>query len=73
VYHPGDATISSGPYSVANSAYSSSGLLYGGTLCPPGSYCLEGSTHPIPCAAGSFSHESGAEVCDPCPAGTFAL
>lgn len=38
--------------------------------CPPGFYCPDG-VEAMPCAAGSFSSEVGAEVCLPCQAGRF--
>ena len=40
-----------------------------GGICPPGSYCLDASTSPRSCVAGTFSSVSGASVCSPCPAG----
>jgi hypothetical protein len=39
--------------------------------CPPGSFCLPGSTSPTPCQAGSYSAASGSFSCTICPTGSF--
>ena len=43
-------------------------------VCPAGSYCPAGTTHPLSCPSGSFSNQMGlgnASECSPCPAGYF--
>ena len=45
-----------------------------GDVCPAGGYCVEGSTQPVPCAAGTFSNTSGAldaSYCSDCPPGKY--
>ncbi|XP_077422977.1 uncharacterized protein LOC144052618 isoform X3 [Vanacampus margaritifer] len=42
-----------------------------GGLCPPAHYCLEGSTIPASCPAGSYTNLTGQSVCSPCPAGYY--
>ena len=44
-----------------------------GGICPVGFYCPQGTTHPIPCGAGSYSSVSGLDACLPCPAGYYCL
>ncbi|XP_055369802.1 uncharacterized protein si:ch211-286b4.4 [Betta splendens] len=45
-----------------------------GSICPPGTYCAEGSEEPELCPAGTFSPEQGATGeagCQPCTAGFY--
>ena len=42
-------------------------------LCPPGSYCLEGSSQPVGCPAGESQPDAGKWFCTPCPAGYYCL
>nr|CEL64355.1 TPA: GCC2 and GCC3 domain-containing protein [Neospora caninum Liverpool] len=47
-----------------------------GYICPRGAFCPAGALAPVPCPAGRFNAEEGAEDaqtgCLPCPAGTFS-
>ena len=43
-------------------------------ICPTGSYCPEGSVHPVPCPIGTYSNVSGLwneEQCTPCTPGFY--
>jgi hypothetical protein len=43
-------------------------------ICPPGSYCEEGSISPMPCGLGSFSSSYGnpsSSFCIACPPGYY--
>ncbi|CAL8373179.1 unnamed protein product, partial [Gadus morhua 'NCC'] len=45
-----------------------------GSVCPPGTYCVEGSGEPEPCPAGTFSPASGLASeagCLPCSGGLY--
>ncbi|XP_042595396.1 multiple epidermal growth factor-like domains protein 6 [Cyprinus carpio] len=45
-----------------------------GNICPPGTYCDEGSSAPQPCPAGTFSPAAGLvskDECQPCRAGYY--
>ncbi|XP_069599133.1 uncharacterized protein K04H4.2-like [Ranitomeya imitator] len=44
-----------------------------GGLCPPGHFCLSGSSIPILCSPGSYMIRSGATECDVCPAGKYCV
>ena len=44
-----------------------------GGVCPVGNYCPEGTTYPLPCAAGTFSNVTGLAACHQCPAGFYCL
>ncbi|XP_023933458.1 uncharacterized protein LOC106181652, partial [Lingula anatina] len=44
-----------------------------GDICPPGSYCPIGTTHPQACGAGTFSNETGQALCHQCPEGYYCL
>lgn len=42
--------------------------------CPPGFYCYEATSSPVPCPAGTYKSEAGAEnitECNLCPAGYY--
>ena len=44
------------------------------TLCPEGSYCLSGTSGPVPCSGGVFGASAGlgtSQCSGPCPAGFF--
>jgi hypothetical protein len=46
----------------------------GGALCPPGNFCPNGTSIPVPCPAGTFNPSTGAVgPCTPCPAGFFCV
>ena len=42
-----------------------------GALCSPGKYCPPGSDTELNCPPGTYSRTRGAEVCEPCEAGTY--
>ncbi|XP_075695382.1 uncharacterized protein LOC142661742 isoform X5 [Rhinoderma darwinii] len=45
-----------------------------GNICPPGTFCPNGSHHPQLCPAGTFSSDSGLgsiSECKPCPPGLY--
>ncbi|KAL8273754.1 hypothetical protein Esti_002354 [Eimeria stiedai] len=42
-----------------------------GSVCPAGWFCLEGATHPAPCAPGTYTAEPGQDSCTLCPAGFY--
>lgn len=45
-------------------------IAVGGDVCPPGSFCLAGSTAPVPCPNGTYYPFSGQGIsCAMCPAG----
>jgi len=44
-----------------------------GDICPVGTYCPEGSAHPIGCSPGTYQNLTGQSACLPCPAGFFCL
>lgn len=40
-----------------------------GNICPPGSYCEQGSPTHVYCPNGTYTNYSGADACDDCPQG----
>ena len=42
-----------------------------GGVCPPGTFCKNGSTFPTDCAAGTYNDEYGQDRCKQCPAGYY--
>ncbi|KAH3841624.1 hypothetical protein DPMN_115097 [Dreissena polymorpha] len=42
-----------------------------GGKCPTGYYCPTGSSHPLPCAAGTYSESEGKSACITCPASFY--
>lgn len=39
--------------------------------CPPGSFCVKSSAHPLPCPPGYYSTSAGASSCTQCSAGYY--
>ena len=48
------------------------GLQEGGSICAPGSFCVNGSAHETACAPGTYSDWPGT-ACKDCPEGYFCL
>ena len=44
-----------------------------GNICPQGSFCPSGAPYPLECPDGTFSNQTGAELCSSCPAGQFCV
>ena len=43
----------------------------GGLPCPVGSYCLVGTSTPVPCPEASYSDTTGSVGCTSCPTGSY--
>ena len=44
-----------------------------GDICPQGSFCVNASTFPIECPAGTYNDRHGQSSCSSCPAGYYCL
>lgn len=65
-----------GFYCLEGSQSSTPGASMFGGICPLGHYCVEGSSVPSPCPAGSYQNQTGGKGkhdCKPCPPGMYRL